>query len=393
MKISFFGLTRQYANLREELLDVTDQVYRSGQVLDGGQVHRFESAMARHCHRSHAIAVNSCTQGLILSLLAANPSGHQRTVIPTVSFAATLNSVLMVGNEPIFCDVDQHGLINLESLDYNPKSKSIKCLMYVNLFGNVVDFDRMRVINEFFNDSNLFVIEDAAQSFGSAFNGTPSGKLGTISVLSFDPTKNLPNYGSGGMVLTDDADLAETILNYRDNGKASGHMVAGTNSKMSESDCAQMLVKLKYFPEWQRRRTQIASYYCDRLRPHIRVTNTSSNVTHCWHKFPIWVDDHHVPAGGRPITPGRNRLKGAIEERGIETKIHYSTPLHELICNPTNSFLSPTGQFPFAETFCRTEISLPIYPELTDLEVEYIADSVIDCIASESGHLAISSYK
>ena len=181
--IPFFGVKRQYANLREELLDVVDSVYSSGQVLDGHYTKEFERQMAKRCHRRYAVAVNSGTQALIFAqqLLFQEPT---KILIPTVSFIATVNSVLLNGNEPVLCDVDDQALIDLDSLDYAIKGAGVNGIMYVNIFGNTVDYDRFRTIGDFFND-DLKVIEDAAQSFGASYKGIPSGSMGDLSVLSF----------------------------------------------------------------------------------------------------------------------------------------------------------------------------------------------------------------
>lgn len=377
--IPFFGLDRQYQNLRQEILAATDAVYSSGRVLDGEQVEKFEDLMAGRCHREFAVAVNSCTQGLIMAQQALGIT-NQSVIVPTVSFAATTNSVIMAENTPVYCDVDQHGMIDLETLSYNPRSRHIDALMYVNLYGNVVDYDRMRLITEFFNNDELTVIEDAAQSFGAYYKGIPSGKLGHASVLSFDPTKNLPNYGSGGMVLTDDWATFQILMNLRDNGKQDSHVSAGTNSKMSEADCAGMIVKLGHFDAWQKRRTEIANFYTDNLKNHVRVTRVSDDVEHAWHKFPIWFEDTHS-VHGPVVLPARHNIKTLLSSMGIDTRIHYATPLHELAVNPHSSDLR---HYPYGDCHARTELSLPIYPELTDLEVEYVVESVIDCICSES---------
>lgn len=380
--IPFFGLKRQYANLREEILSATDTVYESGYVLDGPLTEEFEMQMAGRCHREYAVAVNSCSMGLFLAQEALGIVDSP-IILPTVSFAATLNAALMSNNTPVYCDVDEHGLIDLESLQVSPRANKINALMYVNLFGNVVDYDRMRVITELFNNDEITVIEDAAQSFGAYYKGIPSGKLGHVSVLSFDPTKNLPNYGSGGMVLTDDWATYQNLKNLRDNGKEDGHITYGTNSKMSEADCAAMLVKLKYFDQWQKRRTEIANFYTDNLKSYVRVTKVADDVDHAWHKYPIWLDDREHDEDS-VVVPARSQIQRMLDAVGIQTRVHYPVPLNELDCNLSSPYFTRPYMFNNGNIHSRTELSLPIYPELTDSEVEFIVESVIDCISAES---------
>lgn len=360
--IPFFGVKRQYQFLREELLDITDRVYSTGQVLDGAYTEQFEREIAIMCNRTYAVAVNSCTQGLINGLSTCVPR-ESKILIPTLSFAATLNSVLLVGHEPVFCDTDGQGLIDLESLDTALDGAGITAIMYPNLWGHTIDYDRFRIQTEFFAD-DIFIIEDAAQSFGAWYKDTPSGKLGDISVLSFDPTKNLNNYGSGGMILTDDQYIYQALVNYRDNGKESGHDQLGTNSKMSESDCAQMLIKLKYFDSWQERRTKIADYYIDKLMHYVDIVLPGEDVESAWSKFVMRVNERHG-------------LKHHLALKGIETKFHYDKPLFELPAG--YNYVDYARQlFRESTAFSRECLSLPIYPELTDAEVETIAESVIE---------------
>ena len=234
--IKFFGLDRQYKTLQQEILDVTDQVLKTGQVLDGYFTKKFERSIASRCHRTYAVSVNSCSQALLFAqnFINTKKDTPSKTIIPSLSFIATLNSVIMAGNTPVFCDTDDQGLIDLDSIDYPIAGSGVKTIMYVNLFGNVINYDRFKMMSDFFN-RDLYIIEDAAQSFGASFNGTPSGKLGTVSCLSFDPTKNLPNYGSGGMLLTDDPEIYEFLCGWKNNGKTNGiYNNVGTNSKMSE---------------------------------------------------------------------------------------------------------------------------------------------------------------
>lgn len=375
-KIPFFGLYRQYENLREELLESMDSVYKTGQVLDSDYSRMFEQIIAGRCHRSYALTVNSCSMGLFLALESLGIR-NSSVILPSVSFPATLNAALMGRNIPVYCDVDDHALIDLKTLTVDPRADDINTMIYVNLFGNVVDYECMQLITEFFYNGEVKVIEDAAQSFGGYYKDTPSGKLGDISVLSFDPTKNLPNYGSGGMLLTDDYGIYCTLRNLRDNGKDDMHASYGTNSKMSEADCAQMLVKLKHFDAWQDRRNSIAHFYTENLKNYIRVTKLEPDITHAWHKFPMWTNEHE--SRSHITTVSRQKLQQMLYAAGIETKIHYNTPLPLLDCNPHQM---PVGVYPMADVHCHTELSLPIYPELTDAEVEYIVEMVIACISS-----------
>jgi len=330
-------------------------------VLDGPYTQMFERHIAQRCMRQYAVAVNSGTQALVFAQMATSRSENfENIMIPGISFIATLNSVLMAGNKPVYCDVDHNALLDIDSIDY-ALDGNVDTVMYVNIFGNVLDYDRLLNVTKFFNE-DVMIIEDAAQSFGATYNGIPSGKLGDVSVLSFDPTKNLPNYGSGGMILTDNYDIYQACLSLRDNGKIAGHDFAGTNSKMSESDCAQMLVKLKYFDTWQRRRAEIADYYAEHLTDWVDVMLPNQDVEHAWHKFVM-------------RTGNRSQMQGYLASKGIETKIHYEQPLFE----------HPVGwdYIDYARDLMRGSsahaqeaLSLPIYPEMTNYEVEHVVDSI-----------------
>ena len=358
--IPFFGLARQYATIRDEILDAADQVYSTGRVLDGEYTTHFEQAIAARCNRAFAVAVNSGTQALIFAQLASLARPPYSVLIPTVSFVATINSVLMNKFTPVFCDVDQKGLMDLDSCQHKLDC-TVGAVMYVNLFGNCVDWDRFQMQTRFFND-DLVIIEDAAQSFGASYRGVPSGKMGDISVLSFDPTKNLGNYGSGGMILTDDLHIANTVKGLRDNGKPITYLyhndTPGTNSKMSESDSAQMLVKLNHFDSWQRRRTKIAEYYTQELYQYVDILTPNKDVVHAWHKFVIRTHD-------------RTALQAKLSWHGIESKIHYDYALYDLGVGA--SYIDYTKDvYTETDSFTKECLSLPIYPELSDAEVETV---------------------
>lgn len=365
-KIPFFGVDRQYQNLREEILDATDKVYASGRVLDGTYTRQFEKTIAKMTERRYACAVGSCTQALMFSLRAADNEyfrgSRNKVLIPAQSFVATINTVLEAGFDPVFCDVDaQTGLMDLNTIPVT--SDELAAIMYVNLFGNILNQEQLITYMEMFSEGKIPVIEDAAQSFGGYYRGVPSGKLGDVSCLSFDPTKNLNNYGSGGMILTDDPAIWELVNDYHDNGKGNDHIQSGTNSKMNEADCAQMLIKLKYFDQWQARRKEIAEYYTGELDALVGIPPVEMNVEHAWSKFVI---HHH----------SRSSLYTDLLNMGVETRINYETPLHQQSLAFSLTAFNDTGVLEGAENFSRTCLSLPIYPELEDYEVEYVVDAI-----------------
>lgn len=365
IKIPFSNLGRQYESLREEILNVTDSVYRTGKVLDGPFTRNFESVIANRCNRRYAVAVNSGTQALVFALMALAPGRVGQVIAPVLSFYATLNSILLAGMEPKFVDADTFGSFNIDhvkaavqELDHNLPN----VIMGVDLFGDIPDYAQLESLRFFLSGTKLPIIEDAAQSFGGFRDGKPAGSFGDISILSFDPTKNLPNYGSGGMVLTNDIDVYKLLLDLRNNGALGGHSNVGTNSKMSESDCAQLLVKIKHFDKWQLRRSAIANYFHTYLK--VPTHEHHPSVTPSYHKFVVY-SEH------------RDSLIDHLNRLGIQTKIHYTTLLAECrsYLNSGNASLSNLPPFHCACDIAEQGLSIPIYPELTDSEVEYIVDS------------------
>ena len=362
--IKMYGVDRQYQNLRKEILDTTDRVLSTGQVLDGEYTTRFEIEMAHRLNRDHAVCVNSATTGLVFALKSLFSSDKPGLLIPAVSYVATLNAAILSKYSNIqICDIDASGLIDLEKTNLS-LGADIQTVMYPNLFGNTVDWDRFKIMTEFFGSDRVRVIEDAAQSFGASFKGVPSGNMGDVSVLSFDPTKNLNNFGSGGMVLTDDGNVNEIVRNLRDNGKHTGHEMPGINSKMSEVDCAIMLIKLKKFNAWQARRTEIANYYTKELQEYLEVPQTTAGTVPAWSKYVIRARN-------------RNTLRQHLSYNDIESKITYSRALYEEFAGRNYAPVALTGDDGWeCHRFTRECLSLPIYPELYDSEVERVVKTI-----------------
>lgn len=351
LKIPFTGLKKQYNNLRTEILDVTDEVLRSGQLMAGNYTAEFENWLAKKNHSKYAVTCHSGSQALeiIAEFYRLQSSTNPpRVVVPAITYVATANAFIRAGWEVHIADTDYHGLLDKKKI---PQDLSIQATVLVGLYGAAVNADRFWATD--------LIIEDGAQHWLSN-NCT---RIGNATAVSFDPMKNLNAYGNGGAVVTDDIDLLEFAREWTNNGKPQ-HTNIGTNSRMSETESAQMMVKTRYIDAWQARRKNIALYWLGRLKnTKIRsLIDTGNFETHCCHKFVIDVDTRDILARNLAI-------------KGIETRVHYKEPLHEL---PAYSDYSGPDILSVASALSRRVLSLPIYPELTDLEVEYIIDSVID---------------
>lgn len=354
--IAFTGIQRQYNNLRTEILDATDQVLRSGIVMSGEYTKQFEEWLAKKNRQRFAVTCHSGTQALeiIAAYYAEEQTIHPpRVILPALTFPATANAWSRAGWEIDLIDTDAHGQIDYSKID---RRRSRQAICVVGLYGQSLKDDSAY----HYSDT---VIEDGAQHWIS----NNYRRRGKATAISFDPTKNFANYGNGGAIVTDDAYLEVFARDWTAHGKRTNHWVAGSNSRMSEVDCAQMLVKSRYLDSWQNRRRDIAWNWMNKLQgSSVRSLIDDTNFDqHCFHKFVIEVDN-------------RDELASSLKERGIETKVHYESPLWSLRayegCYHSERFFSG------AEALSKRCLSLPIYPELSDSEVEYIIDAVLDCV-------------
>lgn len=352
LQIPFTGLKKQYHNLRTEILDVTDEVLRSGQLMSGNYTAEFENWLAQRNHSKYAVTCHSGSQALeiIAEYYRLQSSTHPpRAVIPSITYAATANAFIRAGWDVYFVDTDAHGLLDKKKI---PQDLSVQATVLVGLYGASVE-----QFGDKFWATDL-IIEDGAQHWLA--NG--GKRLGDATAISFDPMKNLNSYGNGGAVVTDDLDLLQFAREWCNNGKP-GHANIGTNSRMSEIDSAQMMIKTGHIDTWQKRRENIARYWIGRLKnTGIRTLIDSTNIdTHAIHKFVIDVDHRDI-------------LQRNLALKHIETRIHYKQPLHEL--SAYSEYFGP-DILSVASALSRRVLSLPCYPELTDLEVEYIIDQVL----------------
>lgn len=354
--IKHFGLDRQYLNLKHELLDATDDVLKSGIFCDGSYTNRLENWLANKTKCEYAVVVHSGTQAL--EIIAKYLSYHSllsiplHIRIPNLTYRATMNAFANSNsyynaNGKVFnielADTDSHGIM------LPPEKESMlthNC--YVGLYGAPTP-DSLTS-----ND-----IVDGAQHWLLC-----DGNVGLGMSISFDPTKNLPASGNGGAIVTNNIELYEFAKSYKDNGKylSTEIMASGTNSKMSEIDCAHVLVRARHIDRWQVRRRKIRQYYIKEFENLPIRCLSKKFLFHADQKFVITTDD-------------RQALKMHLLKHKIEVKVHYSETISELpsakfYCDKRLDFVSTSAML------SRSVLSLPIYPELLDSEVEYIATMV-----------------
>jgi dTDP-4-amino-4,6-dideoxygalactose transaminase len=358
LQIPFTGIRRQYNNLRSEILDATDIVLRSGQLMDGNYTYEFEDWLARRNHQPYAVTCHSGTQALEIIaewyMLQAGRPDTPTVAVPTLTYPATLNAFVRAGWNLHIVDTDRYGVMDMTKLAHGT---DVQAICGVGLYGQ-----SLHTLRNSIWPLTHPIIEDGAQHWLS----DDCKRIGDCAI-SFDPTKNLANYGNGGAVITANRELMEFARNWISNGKHNRHAETGTNSRMSETDCAQMLVKTLYIDQWQQRRLTIAYHWIEMLKKHPDITCLIDDTNfgqHCFHKFVIHTDKRDI-------------LQRNLALRGVETKVHYATPMHEL---PAYQHYPAPDLLSAGSSLARRCLSLPIYPELTDLEVEYVIDSVLDCV-------------
>lgn len=360
--IPFFGVSREFAQHRAEFMNTIESVLATGQVLQGTQITELENIIANITNRSHAVAVNSCTDALYFSLLASNIKPGDEVLVPNFTFAASATCILRLGAKPILVDIDENFALDLNQAQslINPKTKAI---IFVHLFGQMHD---PSTIEHFSKQNNLVLVEDAAQSLGAKYENRVAGSMGLTSCISFDPTKTISAPGSGGVLTTDDSKIASLVRSFRYHGKDVGSKTfnrLGYNSQMSTIAAALISQKLNYLEKWEDRRIAIAQIYKENLINLSQITlpkyiKESQNI---YHKFVLEVEQ-------------RDNLFNHLKNSKIGSAIHYDTPLHR---EPIFDFLNLDDEkFPMSLNKSKKVISLPIHPFLTDSEIEIIIQTI-----------------
>jgi len=362
MKVPLLDLKRQYQAIKPEIDAAIQKVLDHGMFIMGPEVKSLEEQLANYCGSNYGIGVASGTDALLLSLRALGVGPGDEVVTTTFSFFATAGVISRLGAKPVFVDIDSKTFNMDVQRTKDAVTPRTKVIMPVHLYGQMADMDE---IMEVADRRGIAVVEDAAQAIGAKYKGKRAGQFGATACFSFFPSKNLGAYGDGGFIVTNDEGLAELIKRLRVHGSKPKyhHSVIGYNSRLDTLQAAVLSVKLKYLPEWHAARRQKAENY-DRLLKEI-----SQVVVPFVHEF-----NYHIYHQYTIQAEGRDALGAHLRAKEIGFDTYYPLPLHLQECYRNLGY--KVGDLPVSEKLGALAISLPVFPELTDVEQEYVASAI-----------------
>lgn len=359
--IPFVDLKAQYRSIKEEIDCAVGRLLESAEFVLGSEVDAFEEEFARYWGARYGVALNSGTSALHLALLAEGVGSGDEVVTVPFTFVATVAAILYTGARPVFVDIDPRTLTmspgDLEAA-ITPRTKAI---LPVHLHGHPADMDPIMACA---HRHDIAVIEDAAQAHGAKYKNRPVGSLGNLACFSFYPGKNLGAYGEGGMVVTDKPAIAERIRMLRDWGQSRRHHheVLGFNYRMDGIQGAILRVKLHHLEQWTEARRANADTYTRLLAGTcVSTPVVAPDVRHVYHIYAV-------------RSAFRDQLNLSLTEAGVQTGFHYPIPVHL-----QQAYRDPRyrqGDFPHSERAASEVLSLPMYPELTHRQIEFISERI-----------------
>jgi dTDP-4-amino-4,6-dideoxygalactose transaminase len=373
--VQMLDFSRQYASIRQELLDAIETVCASQQFILGPQVASFEQSAAAACAAPHAVGCASGTDAIWLALAAANIGPGDAVITTPFSFFASVSAILRCGAQPLLADIDP-ATFNLSAAATEEVLRShtgakVKAILPVHLYGQCADWDAFTALKQKYT---LLLVEDAAQAFGAGWNEIPAGALGDAAAFSFYPTKNLSAMGDAGLVTTLSAAIDDHARVLRAHGmrRRYYHDEVGWNSRLDSLQAAILEVKLRYLPQWNQQRRDLAARY-DRLFRDAGVAGptiaegvvlpfSDPRATHVFHQYVI-------------RAPRRNELREYLTDRQIGSEIYYPLPLHEQTSLASLGY--KRGDFPVSEAAAAEVLALPMYPELREDEQQTVVDTIV----------------
>jgi len=359
MNIPLLDLKGQFASIRDEVLEAIHRVVESQYFILGPEVEGLEREIAEYSNCRFAVGLSSGTDALLASLMALNIGAGDEVLTTAYSFFATAGTISRVGATPVFVDIDPV-TFNIEPSRIEARiSERTRAIIPVHLFGQMADMHAILGIAEKYK---IPVIEDAAQAIGAELNGRRAGSMGVMGCLSFFPSKNLGGFGDGGMVTTNNEDLAGRIRQLRNHGFIEKYKaeVVGGNFRLDAIQAAVLRVKLRHLDRWTEARQRNAALYRQKLH-HVEGPAEMQGRRHIYNQFVI-------------RTPMRDAVYRHLKAEGIASEVYYPVPLHLQPCySPLNY---KNGQLPESERASQESLALPIYPELTAEMIERVSCAV-----------------
>jgi dTDP-4-amino-4,6-dideoxygalactose transaminase len=370
--IPLVDLKSQYATIRDEVRQAIDEVLDSMQLTIGPNVRAFDKEWADYCGTTHAIGVGSGTDALQLAIRACGVSAGDEVITVSHTFFATVEAIVYANARPILVDVEERSMLMDISSVASRITPRTKAIIPVHLYGRTVDLKPLRQLAQ---DHGITIIEDAAQAHGALLDdGKKAGTGGRVNCFSFYCSKNLGAYGEAGSITTNDEKLADDLRALREHGQSTRyyHPIVGYNARLDEIQAAILRIKLRHLDEWNARRQAIAAQYNELIADGDIITpEIPRGGRHVFYCYAI-----RVP-GGR-----RDALRAFLTERGIGTQIHYPVPIH---MQEAAQFLGyRKGDLPVTEKVAGEVLSLPMYAELTDSQVERVATNVTEFMRTKA---------
>ena len=361
MMIPFFDLKSQYRSMEGEIKSAVLEVLEGGWFVLGEKLKRFEEEFAAFTGSAHAVGVGSGTEAIHLALIAAGVKPGDRVVTVSNTAVPTVSAIRFAGATPVFVDINPATYtIDASMLEETlAKTDGITAIVPVHLYGQTAD---MEPILKVAAEHGLKVIEDACQAHGAEYRGKKAGSIGLMGCFSFYPSKNLGAYGDGGIIVTDDSEVAQRLTRLRNYGQSDRYnsVIEGFNSRLDEVQAAVLSVKLRHLERWIERRRELSALYGRLLSGAV----TPVEADYSRHAYHLYVVRHRK----------RDSLMEYLKERGVATLIHYPIPIH---LQEAYAWMKlPKGSLPETERAAGEILSLPIYPELTEEQVERVAELI-----------------
>ncbi|MFN4245859.1 MAG: DegT/DnrJ/EryC1/StrS family aminotransferase [Brevinematia bacterium] len=366
MKVPLLDLTREYKSIKSEFLRELEVIFDTQSFILGKHVKELEENLKEFLKTKDVVGVSSGTDALLISLMALGISRGDEVIVPSFTFFATASSVSRVGATPVFADIDPVTYnISVDEID-KKITKKTKCIIPVHLYGNPCEIEEIVNLG---NDKGISIIEDNAQAIGSEYNGRKTGSFGVMGCLSFYPTKNLGGAGDGGAISINDEKFSRIVRMLRVHGseKRYYHDYIGINGRLDEIQACYINFRLKKIDQNNEERRTIAKKYNELLielekKELLFTPKETKNSKPVYHQYTIRVPKY------------RDKLKQFLQENGVGTEIYYPLPLHLQKCFSELGYKK--GSLPNTEKSANEVLSLPIFPGLTDEEINYVTDTI-----------------